>query len=82
MATHTGIALYTCPWCPKTFNANGGLHAHRKRQHRLEWEENRRQKHLERFKLSDVPETTNLNVSSLKLELENFNASVNTFNLN
>lgn len=36
MATHTGNALYTCPWCPKTFNSNGNMHAHRKNVHPIE----------------------------------------------
>lgn len=58
MATHTGIALYTCTWCPKTFNASGGLHAHRKRQHPIEWEQAQIQKKLEKYKTPAVVETT------------------------
>ena len=45
MATHTGIALYTCPWCPKTFISNGNMHNHRKKSHPKEWEEAKRQKY-------------------------------------
>ncbi|KAM7344983.1 uncharacterized protein ACRADG_011483 [Cochliomyia hominivorax] len=45
MATHTGTTLYTCPWCPKTFNSNGNMHAHRKKIHPKEWEESKLQKY-------------------------------------
>ncbi|TMW39645.1 hypothetical protein DOY81_015275, partial [Sarcophaga bullata] len=33
MASHSGTALYTCPWCPKSFNSNANMHAHRKKMH-------------------------------------------------
>lgn len=49
MATHTGIALYTCPWCPKTFNANSSMHAHRKRQHPVEWEQAQKQQKIVKY---------------------------------
>ncbi|XP_030383918.1 transcription factor grauzone [Scaptodrosophila lebanonensis] len=42
LTTHTGEVLYTCPHCPKTFNSNANMHAHRKKVHRKEWEEKRR----------------------------------------
>ncbi|XP_065368122.1 transcription factor grauzone-like [Calliphora vicina] len=45
MASHTGTPLYTCPWCPKTFNSNGNMHAHRKKVHPKEWEESKLQKY-------------------------------------
>jgi len=41
MTTHTGEILYTCPHCPKTFTSNANLHHHRKKDHRLEWEQKR-----------------------------------------
>ncbi|XP_017010162.2 transcription factor grauzone [Drosophila takahashii] len=44
MTTHTGEVLYTCPHCPQTFNSNANMHAHRKKVHRKEWEENRHQR--------------------------------------
>lgn len=45
MATHTGTALYKCAWCPKTFNSNANMHAHRKKIHPKEWEEDHRKKY-------------------------------------
>lgn len=45
MASHTGTVLYTCPWCPKTFNSNANFHSHRKKSHRKEWEEATRKKY-------------------------------------
>ncbi|KAM7343505.1 uncharacterized protein ACRADG_010504 [Cochliomyia hominivorax] len=45
MATHTGTALYTCPWCPRTFISNGNMYNHRKNAHPKEWEELKRQKY-------------------------------------
>ncbi|XP_065367259.1 transcription factor grauzone-like [Calliphora vicina] len=45
MASHTGSTLYTCPWCPKMFNSNGNMHAHRKKVHPKEWEEAKLQKY-------------------------------------
>ncbi|KAH8390348.1 hypothetical protein KR200_006125 [Drosophila serrata] len=44
MTTHTGEVLYTCPHCPQTFNSNANMHAHRKKVHRKEWEENRQRR--------------------------------------
>lgn len=70
MSTHTGVALYTCPWCPKTFNTNGGWHSHRKRQHPVEHEAARRQKHLESYKAVDIIDNTDL-----KADLAKFNAN-------
>ncbi|XP_033155207.1 transcription factor grauzone [Drosophila mauritiana] len=53
MTTHTGEVLYTCPHCPQTFNSNANMHAHRKKVHRKEWEENRH-KRLNRPRKSDT----------------------------
>jgi len=53
MTTHTGEVLYTCPHCPQTFNSNANMHAHRKKVHRKEWEENRH-KRLNRSRKSDT----------------------------
>lgn len=45
MTTHTGEVLYTCPHCPKTFNSNANMHAHRKKMHYKEWQEYHHQHH-------------------------------------
>ena len=37
MASHTGSVLYTCTYCPKTFNSNANRHSHRKKAHHEEW---------------------------------------------
>lgn len=33
MSLHTGVALYQCTFCDKTFNANSNLYSHRKKAH-------------------------------------------------
>lgn len=37
MATHTGQALYTCTFCPKTFKSHANMHNHKKKSHPNEW---------------------------------------------
>lgn len=49
MASHTGETLYTCTWCPKTFNSDGNMYNHRKKCHPKEWEEARRKKYSNDF---------------------------------
>ncbi|KAH8370336.1 hypothetical protein KR093_003089 [Drosophila rubida] len=53
MTTHTGEVLYTCPHCPKTFNSNANMHAHRKKMHFKEWQEYHHQ-HQARHRNADT----------------------------
>lgn len=66
MASHTGTVLYTCPWCPKTFNSNANMHHHRKKMHPKEWEETSRKRYSgnlpPNFKPPTVPASTNFNL--------------------
>ena len=41
MATHTGVDLYQCPHCERTFKTNANMHHHRKKAHPQEWAEGR-----------------------------------------
>uniref|UniRef100_A0AAG5DQP0 C2H2-type domain-containing protein n=1 Tax=Anopheles atroparvus TaxID=41427 RepID=A0AAG5DQP0_ANOAO len=36
-ATHTGTALYRCPWCPRTFACGSNMYKHKKAGHPEEW---------------------------------------------
>ncbi|XP_037824142.1 transcription factor grauzone-like [Lucilia sericata] len=49
MAIHTGIPLYSCPFCPKTFHSNSAMYYHRKNAHPKEWEELQRQKYVNKL---------------------------------
>lgn len=33
MSLHTGVSLYKCPYCEKSFNSNANMYTHRKRMH-------------------------------------------------
>ncbi|XP_055623176.1 transcription factor grauzone-like [Toxorhynchites rutilus septentrionalis] len=46
MTTHTGEVLYQCPFCLKPFNSSANMHAHKKKMHRVEWEESKRKSDL------------------------------------
>lgn len=37
MATHTGIDLYSCPFCTRTFKSHANMHNHKKKMHPNEW---------------------------------------------
>jgi uncharacterized C2H2 Zn-finger protein len=44
MTIHTGETLYACPYCPKTCNSRANMHAHKKKIHKLQWEEKQKLK--------------------------------------
>lgn len=37
LAAHTGVDLYVCTYCPRTFKSNSNMFAHRKKSHPIEW---------------------------------------------
>ncbi|KAH8394461.1 hypothetical protein KR222_009599, partial [Zaprionus bogoriensis] len=37
MATHTGIDLYSCQFCGRTFKSHANMHNHKKKMHPNEW---------------------------------------------
>ncbi|XP_030378117.1 zinc finger protein 236 [Scaptodrosophila lebanonensis] len=37
-ATHTGVKLHTCAFCPTEFRSKSNMYHHTKRKHKLEWE--------------------------------------------
>lgn len=43
LTTHLeGVALYSCPWCDRTFNSKANFYSHRKKLHPLEYETNKK----------------------------------------
>ncbi|KAM8719166.1 hypothetical protein ACLKA7_011815 [Drosophila subpalustris] len=40
-ATHTGVKLHTCAFCPTEFRSKSNMYHHTKRKHKLEWEHSR-----------------------------------------
>ncbi|TMW43669.1 hypothetical protein DOY81_011255 [Sarcophaga bullata] len=49
LARHTGTALYSCNWCPKTFTTNCYKYLHHKKAHPEEWEEHLRQLNAKKY---------------------------------
>lgn len=85
MTTHTGEVLYTCTFCPKTFNSSANMFAHRKKAHRIEWEKSRKIQGLSENNISTtsinckIPENSDsLNVTvqnnqlQVQLDYQNF----------
>ncbi|XP_068159981.1 zinc finger protein 628 [Drosophila tropicalis] len=40
-ATHTGVKLHTCAFCPTEFRSKSNMYHHTKRKHKVEWERSR-----------------------------------------
>lgn len=40
-ATHTGVKLHTCAFCPTEFRSKSNMYHHTKRKHKTEWERSR-----------------------------------------
>ncbi|XP_055633322.1 transcription factor grauzone-like [Toxorhynchites rutilus septentrionalis] len=38
-ATHTGVVLYQCPYCPRTSNSSSNMYTHKKSAHPEKWAE-------------------------------------------
>lgn len=38
-ATHTGVVLYQCPYCPRTSNSSSNMYTHKKSAHPEKWQE-------------------------------------------
>ncbi|XP_001659341.2 transcription factor grauzone [Aedes aegypti] len=49
MASHTGVTLYSCDFCDRTFNSNANRAAHRKKMHPQQWLEDKLKKKLARY---------------------------------
>lgn len=47
MASHTGVDLYTCSFCPRTFKSNSNMFVHRKKAHPVEWSRDRERRNQE-----------------------------------
>ncbi|XP_029733262.2 transcription factor grauzone [Aedes albopictus] len=49
MASHTGVTLYSCDFCDRTFNSNANRAAHRKKMHPQQWLEDKLKKKMARY---------------------------------
>ncbi|XP_062538410.1 transcription factor grauzone-like [Armigeres subalbatus] len=49
MASHTGVTLYSCDFCERTFNSNANRAAHRKKMHPQQWLDDKLKKKLARY---------------------------------
>ena len=60
MAGHTGDVLYTCPYCPSTFNSSANMHRHKKRDHREEWLKSKGTKCIMENDIQDILQTSSI----------------------
>lgn len=59
MSSHTGMDLYQCPHCPKTFKVSSNMHHHRKRAHPVEWAQAR----------ANRPQSVKVDINSVSNEI-------------
>ncbi|XP_062533931.1 transcription factor grauzone-like isoform X2 [Armigeres subalbatus] len=52
MASHTGVTLYSCDFCDRTFNSNANKASHRKKMHPQQWLEDKLRKKAAKLALS------------------------------
>jgi hypothetical protein len=58
IAGHTGDTLYTCPYCPSTFNSSANMHRHKKRDHREQWLKSKGTKCIMENDIQDILQVT------------------------
>ncbi|ALC49060.1 CG12219 [Drosophila busckii] len=53
-ATHTGVKLHTCSFCPTEFRSKSNMYHHTKRKHKIEWERSRATRNAAKSAVSEL----------------------------